>query len=490
MAATGKAHIKMNAGYRDRFDLALTTSSAEAVEHYVEGLDLVLEQSFGAEARFKDAIAADEEFALAHAGLAFTKMGLTDGTDRMAVNRARKLARNATARERDHVEAIWLFIHGHGPRSRTLVHAHLNRHPRDVMIVRMANRLYTLGCSGAGVRDFPSAYFSLLKSLAPDCGHDWAFLSHYAFAHHEVGLFGEAMALAARSLAMRPTNGHAAHSIAHAHFEQGNARPGSDFLGDWLKSYDRRAPLNPHLSWHQALFELALGRYDEAVERYKEAIHPTVVRRDPGTLADSASLMWRMRLYGRAEPALDTGLIRDQAAAAVDTSGPAFRDVHAALVFAATGDTASIERMKRRLAGQARNGELLHREMTMPLVDGIANFAAGEYAAAIACLEPVVPQLVRIGGSHAQREVFEDTLVEALVRGRQLQRAMAALEERLARRPSVRDRFWLARVKAEAGDSGSAQALLQNVPHHWHEADPDSPETGALNDLMSAVAGP
>jgi hypothetical protein len=99
-----------------------------------------------------------------------------------------------------------------------------------------------------------------------------------------------------------------------------------------------------------------------------------------------------------------------------------------------------------------------------------------------------MPQLVRIGGSHAQREVFEDTWVEALVRDRQLPRAMAALEERLARRPSVRDRFWLARVKAEAGDPSAAHALLQEVSQNWQQADPDSPEAGALNDLMSAVA--
>ena len=478
----------MTSGHRDRFGLALTTASAEAAEHYIAGLDLLLEQSFGAEAGLEAAIAADRDFALPHASLAYLRMGIADGSDRTGINRARKLARNATDRERAQVEAIWLFVHGHGTRARTAMHAHLDRYPRDAMILRAVNRLYTLGCSGAGVKDFPSVYFSLLKSLAPSYGDDWAFQSHYAFAHHEVGLLDEALDLAERSLAQRPGSGHAAHSIAHVHFEQGNAAPGSDFLGGWLQAYDRRSPFNVHLTWHQALFELALGRYDEAVERYREAIFPTVEQRDPGTLADSASLMWRMRLYGRAEPALDTGLIRNQARSAVDTPGPAFRDAHAALAFAATGDTASIGRMKRRLARQAGKGELLHKEMTLPLVDGIAHFAAGDYAAAVASLEPVVPQLARIGGSHAQREVFEDTLVEALVRGGRHPRAVAALEERLERRPSARDRFWLARVKAEAGDPASAHALLQEVSRNWQQADPDSPEAGALNDLMAAVA--
>lgn len=69
--------------------------------------------------------------------------------------------------------------------------------------------------------------------------------------------------------------------------------------------------------------------------------------------------------------------------------------------------------------------------LTLPLVNGIANFAVGEYIAAVACLDPLVPHLARIGCCHAQREVFADTLVEALVQGGHQPRAMVALEEPL-----------------------------------------------------------
>ena len=134
----------MNSGHRDRFDLTLTTSSSKAAAHYVEGLDLLLEQSFGSEDRFGKAIAADEDFALPHISLAYLRMGIVDSSDRMAANRARELVRHATARERAHVEAIWLFVHGHGTRARTAMHAHLDQFPRDAMILRAVNRLYTL----------------------------------------------------------------------------------------------------------------------------------------------------------------------------------------------------------------------------------------------------------------------------------------------------------------------------------------------------------
>jgi hypothetical protein len=51
---------------------------------------------------------------------------------------------------------------------------------------------------------------------------------------------------------------------------------------------------------------------------------------------------------------------------------------------------------------------------------------------------------VRIGGSHAQRQIVEDTFIVALMRGGELARARTLLDQRLHRRPSPRDARWLA----------------------------------------------
>ena len=55
-----------------------------------------------------------------------------------------------------------------------------------------------------------------------------------------------------------------------------------------------------HLSWHQALFELATGHYAQAIASYENDIRPSVVAKNLGFLADGASLMWRMKIYGDA----------------------------------------------------------------------------------------------------------------------------------------------------------------------------------------------
>ena len=108
------------------------------------------------------------------------------------------------------------------------------------------------------------------------------------------------------------------------------------------------------------------------------------------------------------------------------------------------GDHAAAERRAaesraRVAAGRQPQGEVI------PLVcAGAAAFARGDYAAAVERLGLALPDLPRIGGSHAQREVFEDTYFVACLRAGERGKAAERLKLRLARRPSARDECWLA----------------------------------------------
>ena len=289
------------------------------------------------------------------------------------------------------------------------------------------------------------------------------------------------------SLAARPTSGVASHSVAHVFFETGDHSGGGVFLSDWLSGYDRRAPFHVHLSWHQALFELAQGRYAAAVGIYENDIRPSVLQRSAASLADSTSLMWRLRVYGGDNPPYSIDEIRDQASVAADQPGPAFRDAHAALAFAASDDESLFKGLSDRLSESSNNGDALAREITLPLVKGIGAFAGGEYDEAVRLIEPVFPQLARIGGSHAQREVFEDTLLEAYLRAEQYDKAEEMLRARLKQRTSVRDSFWLSRVQAGSDSASAAERSLADVKQRWQHADSNSPEMAAINRLVEAV---
>ena len=442
----------MSATTTDRYELPLTTESPVAADHYVEGIDRFLAQIYGPELAFAQAIEADDGLAIAHAADALLTMYRNDMPGaKQKVARAKTLAVNATRRERQHVDAINLMIEGDNRKTLRLIREHLAEFPRDMLMVRLANRLLILGCSGAGIPNFPVELLAMLKTLKPDYGDDWAFLGQYAFAHHETGYFDDSLRYAQHSLDIRPDNANASHSVAHVFFETGDPDGGSDFLGDWLDGYDSRGPFNVHLSWHQALFQLATGRPENAVTLYEDHIRPTVIKKNIGSLADSASLIWRMKIYGDGQPG-PVDEVREIALPAAEKPGPAFRDAHAALAFAAGGYTDEMGRMIAGLSDHAADGNALATEVTLPLARGIDAFAHGAYDAAADHLDGLVDQLPRLGGSHAQREVFEDTILESYIRAGRFDKAQHLLHTRLKRRTSVRDELWLQRTEGEAAD--------------------------------------
>ena len=478
----------MPGNIKDRYGMTLSTNSPAAADRWREGVDLLLSQNYGPEEKFQEAIDLDEGFALAHGCLAYMHMLRARPDEaRESAKQGLDLADGITRRERRHIEAVSMWAHGKGPYALKRTREHLAECPRDALMLRLAQRLYMLGCSGAGVADFPPALFALMQEAAPHCGDDWAFLGQYAFAHHEVGILDEALRLAERSLEQYPTNAVAAHSVTHSYFEWGDAATGGDFLGGWLKTFDNRATYYVHLSWHQALFELAQGRYQSALQIYEDWIRPAVTAKTISALADSASLLWRLQIYGGTPPPMPWEEVKEQAAPAASRPGPAFRDAHAALAFAASGDRAMMDTMLERLRADVEKGSIFAREIILPMAQGIDAFAQEDYAGAVRFLEPVFPQLTRIGGSHAQREVFEDTLLEAYLRAGQFDRAEEMLRERLNRRETVRDTFWLGRVMAGKGEAASALESLTRAATGWQDGDPDTPELANLKNLVNAV---
>src|SRR5262249_7416633 len=178
--------------------------------------------------------------------------------------------------------------------------------------------------------------------------------------------------------------------------------------------------------------------------------------------------------------------VRHQAAPAAARPGPAFRDAHAALAFAVAGDEGSMGQMIDRLRDAAAQGDTLAGEVTLPLVRGIHAFAHGAYSDAVRLLQRLfaesrLDQLARIGGSHAQREVFEDTMLEAYLRAEQFEPAEAMLRARLQRRASARDLFWLGRAQARNGQPEAARVSLQEVIQRWQDPQPAPPQHTPLH---------
>src|ERR1700736_4919948 len=439
-------------GLTDRFGPSLSTVSAEAVASYFAGVDLLPSANVGVEAHLERAVAADPYFALAHIARArMLQLRARMPEAKVAVTRARELCEGVTARERQHIAAIALAVDGAAVEALAAVRSHASEYPRDALPLSLALGVFgLLGFSGR--RDHHEAQLALLEELAPHWDDDWWFLGYLGWAYIETGQVAAGTRLVERSLAGNPRNAHAAHQRVHGFFEAGDTSGGANFIRAWLSDYDRAGHLHCHLSWHLALFELARGDAARARATYLDSIRPSVAQSAPMlSLADSASFLWRWRLYGAAPP-LDQqwGEVAAHARRHFPQASLAFADLHAALAEAATGDDEFVQRRIGGLHYLARDGRLPSGNVAPALCAGAAALARGANAEAARLLEAALADLPRIGGSHAQREAFEDSLIFAYLRSGQPGKAEPLLRSRLSRRPSARDEAWLARSSGAA----------------------------------------
>jgi hypothetical protein len=440
----------MHMGMIDRFGLPVTAASAEAVADYVAAVDLLLSANTGADALLERAITADPDFALAHIALArLRQLQARIPEARGAVARAQSLAERVSARERRHIEAIALAIGGAASEALAMVRAHAAEYPRDALPLSLALGVFgLLGFSGR--RDHHEAQLALLDELAPHWGDDWWFLGYLGWARIETGAVAAGTRMVERSLALYPRNAHGAHQRVHGYFEAGDAVGGADFVKHWLEGYERAGHLHCHLSWHLALFELARGNSERAKAIYLDSIRPSVAQSAPMlSLADSASFLWRWRLY-EAKPPLDEAWAEVAAHARrhFPRASLAFADLHAAFAEAAIGDDEGLQSRIAGLEALAQEDRLPPGEVAPALCAGAAALGGGDNETAARTLEMALADLPRIGGSHAQREVFEDSLIVACLKSGQPAKAEALLRSRLARRPSARDGEWLAMCSA------------------------------------------
>jgi hypothetical protein len=194
-----------------------------------------------------------------------------------------------------------------------------------------------------------------------------------------------------------------------------------------------------------ALHELELGRADDVLVRFGSC----TARAGAGGLFDGSSLLWRCQLLGYADPGSDPGETRvSEMVAPMRESVPfTFVGAHVAIGLATDNDAEGLRRFAADAAGFTPPGAA---EILPDLALGFAAFVEGDHASASDHLLRRAGDFPRLGGSHAQREVFEDTLIHALIGAGRLEEASERLQARLDRRPSPIDSALLDRARPAA----------------------------------------
>jgi tetratricopeptide (TPR) repeat protein len=285
--------------------------------------------------------------------------------------------------------------------------------PRDALVLSLAaNQGGLIGMSGLSGREQDLADF--LDGLAPHYGEDWWFGAHRGMALSEIGRHDEARPMIERSLAQYRRNAYGAHAFAHLCYETGDQDTGIEFLRDWLPIYDRGGGLFGHLSWHLGLFELHAGNLEGGLRLYSDAFcaddHRGAIHQK---LSDSAAFLWRSELAGHPRDPARWARLKDYAREKLPRPGMSLADWHVALTYAATGDDAALEGWIEAVEVLANAGRYPSGPVIPAVARAFAAYQRGDYTATIGLIEPVLPERERLGGSRAQGDLVEATLMQA-----------------------------------------------------------------------------
>jgi tetratricopeptide (TPR) repeat protein len=419
----------------DRYDLSLSTASAAARDAYVAGCDLALTLYPGAVEAFDRAIASDPGFAMAHAGKAQVLMREGNGAGaRAALAAANDLAPGVPPREASHIGFFNLVFAGQSDAALAALDAHLSAWPRDALV--LASAANPNGVIGASGRIGQKRQISvLMDSLAPHYGDDFWFLAYHAMALSEDGQLTAARPKIEKSVAANPNNAHGAHGFAHICYESGEPDTARGYLSSWLATYPRDGFFHGHLSWHLSLCELQAANWDAALRLYRDAI--ALGRHSGGPqqkMSDGAAFLWRSELAGQPRDEAAWRAMYGYANSALPRPGSGLADLHVILAQAVMGDSPALDARAGQMEELARDGRYPSGSYLPALSRGFAAFERGDFFAAIDALAPLVAETERIGGSRAQHDLIEFTLLKAYLEANRPEEARSLLR---ARRPGA-----------------------------------------------------
>jgi tetratricopeptide (TPR) repeat protein len=400
----------------DRFGLRISTTSSRARDAYVEGCDLILAGQPGAETCFDVALSDDVDFALAWAGKARAHQLRSEiALARQAIGQASGKPDQLTAREMSHVAFHGSLIAGQAAAAITAAKTHLAEWPRDAMVLQPCTSAFGLiGMSGRPGREVELA--SWLDGLAPHYGDDWWFIGQHAFALIETGQRDAGRPKIQRATMLNPRNASAAHILSHMYYEDGERDAAHAYLTNWISGYSPQGVFHGHLNWHLALCELEAGNERAAFQVYSNALAPGAhTGAAVFVIADAVSFLWRSELAGHPRDPQRWKALHDFAHKMFPSLSMAYTDTHVALIDAVNADGSALEARIQKLEDMERQGKLAAGAIGPALSRAFAAFLRQNYDGAISAIEPIFAEHERLGGSRAQRDIVEFTLLKAYI---------------------------------------------------------------------------
>ena len=338
------------------------------------------------------------------------------------------LASRANTRERGHMKAISLWLSGDLHAASQAYADILAEHPRDLCALQFGHQTDFLLGVASSTRDRPARVLRHWSERDPE----YSFvLGMLAFGLEECGHYRPAEEAALRAIALNPDDTWAVHALAHCYEMQGLAEAGIGFMKKAEANWAGDNYMAIHNRWHSCLYLLERCEFEAALACHDK--HMTV---DSDSalmdMHDSAAMLWRLTLNeidcaGRWTP------LADRYADVIDQAYMSFTDLHAIMAFLAAGRRDEADALTSALEANAegpKTTSLVIRAVGLSLVKGMRAFWDGDYDLAKMLLGKVRHSSHMIGGSIAQRDVINLTLMEAAIRSRDRGLVEALIAER------------------------------------------------------------
>jgi len=268
---------------------------------------------------------------------------------------------------------------------------------------------------------------------------------------------------------IHPGDVWATHAVTHVMEMQGRHKDGISWLEGLKGHWDEINNFGIHLWWHRSLYHLELERYDEVLELYDNELRKeqTDCYSD---LQNAVALLWRLHLRG-----IDLGdrwvELADKCEQRGEDDAFPYNESHyvLALIAAGRGEPARklIAHRKAHSITAATTHAPLLREVYLPVCEAFMDYHEGNFAQAAEALANIKDEIVRGGGSDAQRDVFTQTMISAAMKGERYDLAGEWLAERTTKKPFSADAWrqyaMLLDATGDAAGAGTARGKMEAV---------------------------
>lgn len=424
---------------KDVFGCDVTASGQTAIEPWNRTMLAFLAHSAETPSHLGDVLRTDPDLAIAQAcrGLFSLLLGRREllSVARNALDLAHSSVRThgATQRETLYVDALAVWLDGRPSVAVQLIEKVLANWPGDGLAMKISQAVRFVLGDGQGMR-------RSIERILPAYGEDHPAVGYllgcHAFTLEEAGDYQLAERQGRRGLELAPDDAWGLHAVAHVYDMTAQAANGIQFLNAHQAGWSHCNNFRYHVWWHLALMYLEVGDTDRVLALYDEE-----VRRDKTDdyrdIANATSLLMRLELEG-----INVGdrweELATLCATRIDDGCLAFADLHYLLALCGGGKRDDALRLIQRIHTDAlRNRDemdVVMRDPALSVAKGLKAFSEGAPALAFANFSAARSSMQLIGGSHAQRDVFERITIEAAIRSGDCEGAHAIIRDRTARR--------------------------------------------------------